>query len=295
MPAFDGAAPFGAIPQNVWTTGTIFFVDSVTGSDAHAGTSKELPKATTEAAIANCTANKGDVVYLLPGHTEEIAANDISVNVAGVTIMGLGSGNAGATFNAAATGSTFSLEASSCRLSNVVFDLEGTATTVTSGVTITAAGDGCVVDHCKFQPHATSEFTTMIAVTGAADDVEIVYNDIFCLAGVSSTAGINVNAAANRPVIMGNRIHGSFITAAINNTTAAMLESVVAYNYVRQVDADHAIESTVACTGVLAWNSIAGGAALAANLDPGAWHNIENYVVDAIDAHAVLVPALAST
>ena len=177
----------------------------------------------------------------------------------------------------------------------MIFDLEGTATTVTAGITITAAGDGCIVDHCKFQPHATSQFTTMIAVTGAADDVEIVDNEIFCLAAASSTAGINVNAAANRPVIMGNRIHGSFITAAINNTTAAMLESVVAYNDVRQVDADHAIESTVACTGVLAWNSISGGAALAANLDPGAWHCLENYVADLIDVHAVIVPTGIST
>lgn len=74
--------------------GSIFFVSSVTGSAGYPGTSDELPLATIDAAINKCTANKGDVIYVLPGHAETIAAAaGIDADVAGISIIGLGSGS----------------------------------------------------------------------------------------------------------------------------------------------------------------------------------------------------------
>src|SRR5690349_3795433 len=73
--------------------GDIYFVGSgVTGATDAAGYGKtpDAPFATLDYAIGQCTASQGDVIYLLPGHTETTTA--IALDVAGVRIIGLGWG-----------------------------------------------------------------------------------------------------------------------------------------------------------------------------------------------------------
>ena len=53
--------------------GDIFFVDSgaATAADsAGAGRSPDAPFATIDYAIGQCAANNGDVIYVMPGHTD---------------------------------------------------------------------------------------------------------------------------------------------------------------------------------------------------------------------------------
>jgi hypothetical protein len=71
------------------TTGTIFFVDSNTGSNSYDGKDSVHPVSTITYALGLCTANKGDIIYVMPGHVESA---DVNVNKAGVTIIGLGQG-----------------------------------------------------------------------------------------------------------------------------------------------------------------------------------------------------------
>lgn len=73
--------------------GEHFFVDSVNGLDTNPGSTWNSPLATIDAAIGKCSPNRGDVIYVRPGHTENItAATGINCDVAGITIQGLGSG-----------------------------------------------------------------------------------------------------------------------------------------------------------------------------------------------------------
>src|SRR5690242_14286615 len=72
--------------------GSVFYVNSVTGSDtANDGRSLDTPYATITKAIAGTTANKGDVIFVMPGHSETRTAA-ITVNKAGIAIIGLGQG-----------------------------------------------------------------------------------------------------------------------------------------------------------------------------------------------------------
>lgn len=71
------------------TTGTIFFVDSNTGSNSYDGKDSTKPFSTITYALSKCTANKGDIIYAMPGHVESA---DVDVNKAGVSIIGLGQG-----------------------------------------------------------------------------------------------------------------------------------------------------------------------------------------------------------
>lgn len=88
-----GIPVFGSGP--IITTGNIFFVSSVSGSNSNIGTDPSKPFATIDYAIGKCTANNGDHIIAMPGHIETLnAAGDVTFDVAGVTCIGIGSGAA---------------------------------------------------------------------------------------------------------------------------------------------------------------------------------------------------------
>ena len=83
------------------TTGSVFYVDSgaANASDNNAGTSKFKPMATLNAVLALCTANNGDQIHVMAGHAETYtAAGDLTLDVAGVEIIGYGIGTTRPTF-----------------------------------------------------------------------------------------------------------------------------------------------------------------------------------------------------
>ena len=88
----------GEIPATL--LGKYFFVDSVTGISSNDGLSPTTALATVDQAVNKCTASKGDVIVVLPGHVETLATASVGIvlDVAGVTVVGLGSGNARPTF-----------------------------------------------------------------------------------------------------------------------------------------------------------------------------------------------------
>ena len=76
------------------TTGNQYFVSSDTGADSTGNDgSIRRPFATIDYAVGRCSANVGDVIYVMPGHTETVsAAAGINLDVAGISVIGLGAG-----------------------------------------------------------------------------------------------------------------------------------------------------------------------------------------------------------
>jgi hypothetical protein len=77
-------------------SGNIFWVgktpEGQAGSNGYDGT-YNWPFATIDFAIGKCAASHGDIIVVKAGHTETvIAASDITADMAGVSIIGLGSG-----------------------------------------------------------------------------------------------------------------------------------------------------------------------------------------------------------
>jgi hypothetical protein len=61
----------------------VLFVHSGTGSNASGNGTKESPLASLDYAVGRCTASKGDVIVLLPGHTETLSsATALALDVA---------------------------------------------------------------------------------------------------------------------------------------------------------------------------------------------------------------------
>jgi len=77
--------------------GDIFFVDSTNSAASDSATFGnnpiDRPLATIDYAIGLCTASKGDVIYVMPGHVEALSTSDITVDIEGISIIGLGMGD----------------------------------------------------------------------------------------------------------------------------------------------------------------------------------------------------------
>lgn len=82
---------------DITTTGVVYWVDSVTGSDSNSGTNRNQPKATLASAYSSATANNGDMIILFSTHAETLTSSQ-TLSKAGVRIFGLGSGSAKPSF-----------------------------------------------------------------------------------------------------------------------------------------------------------------------------------------------------
>ncbi len=185
------------IPGIPLTTGTYLFVHSGVGADTNTGRDKQHPLATVRAAIAKCTANKGDVIILMPGHAESIAdATTFNFNVAGVRIVGLGQGLLRPTFTfTTANTATWTASAANCGISNCHFIAN--FLNIASAFTTAAAKD-FVVDNCSFVDNSSSLNFLCLLTTGStnndADGLTFTNNYVY---GLAATDGACVSVLGN--------------------------------------------------------------------------------------------------
>ena len=121
---------------------------------------------TIDAAISACTANAGDTIFVLPGHTEAVTSTSLNVDVAGVNIIGLGTGSNKPTLTFGATSSRINVTAADCKLKNLRLQA-GIGDVVTAVLHATAA-QNTVYEDIEF--YATSTFNFINCYTlGAAN------------------------------------------------------------------------------------------------------------------------------
>ena len=122
--------------------------------------------ATIDAAISACTANRGDTIYVAPGHTEAVTSSSIACDVAGVTLIGIGSGSMKPTLTFAATSSRINVTAADCKWKN--FRLQAAVGDVVTAFLHATAAQNTVYEDIEF--YATSTFNFINCYTlGAAN------------------------------------------------------------------------------------------------------------------------------
>lgn len=154
----------------LFTSGKVFYVNSSTGSNGAEGTSPDVPFRTIDYAIGRCQANHGDIIVVLPGHAETIsAAGGITLDVAGISIFGLGSGDARPTLTMSATTSSVLVTGASCAMKG--FIITNSIDGVTNPLHIQAAGfDGDI----EFRDSSsTVEMVRGVLTTAAADRLKL--------------------------------------------------------------------------------------------------------------------------
>lgn len=272
----------------------IFFVDSGTGSASNDGRRTDRAFTTLEAGVGACTANNGDMVILMPGHSETLTAS-LSLAKAGVKVIGMGHGAARPTFVVGdAVGEAITLDAASLWLENLIFICGTDAQT--NMVRILAAD--CTVKDCDFREVVTTKQPlTMLDITGASandcDRSRVIGCGFYGPTAGDGDRAIELGEVADRIEIRNCVAIGNWDDACIHNPTGKVLTNLTIRDceLTNNLTGQHSIELVSACTGILAYNLYHNDMTQATGSDPGSCANFENYHDDTVDVSGILSPA----
>ena len=193
-------------------TGNIFFVDSnaAGASDtAGYGWGPDNPFATIDYAIGQCTANQGDVILVLPGHAETLAA-EIAVDKAGISIIGLGKGSAAPQLTVNFVGDGINISTASALIENLLFN-EATAA-ATSNINVAAAN--AIIRGVRMDQGVND--VDAITVTAAGELFTAEDCTVFVTAN-GPDCWIKFEGVVDRPIIRRNDVLGSDGTNAYDD------------------------------------------------------------------------------
>lgn len=282
----------------------VFFVDSTAtlaadANDGEHGNSWTRPFATIQYASAKCTANQGDLILVAPKHVElVISAGLLRLDVAGVTVLGIGSGNQRPTITVGAAGvagADIDITAADVTLRNFIINI--TAVDVT--VMIDVDSTGFTLQDCFIEMHADEstdrEAVTAIDVNGgganSADDFRCIDCVLHAYKGtaVGSTQAIDIGDVQDTMLIAGCTVTGDFSVACIHSNIV-ITALIIRDCYLQNDNAvDFLIDLDGAATGALIRN-LYSSPAYATAIDAGALRSFECYHDDAVDVSAILCP-----
>jgi hypothetical protein len=234
--------------------GKVFWVSSTAGSNGNKGTF-DRPFATIDYAVGMCSASKGDIIMVKPGHVETVsAAGGLALDVAGIAIVGLGSGSLRPTINfTTVVGADMNVDAANITMSNFLFT--GGIDALTGPIDINAAD------------FTLTNFETR-DVTGQATDFIVTDANASRLAisGWVHRGAAAAGADTAISLVGGDDwtiedfwIYGNFAVAAIENVTTAAnrvrIGGGLQPNYIwTENAADVAITMAAASTGFIGPN-----------------------------------------
>lgn len=281
----------GGIPA---TSGSVFFVHSGTGSNGNDGLSPGAPLATMAYAIGLCSANKGDLIIVMPGHAETIsAAGGITVNKAGVSIIGLGNGTNRPTISFSATAATFAISAANVTIANL--RVTSTVDEVVKMFHVTAAY--CTLDNIEHFETATFQ-TIQFLLTTAAADYLTVQNCYHYQATAAAAAQLWIQLVG---VDNARILNNTFIlalqngaTCAVINATTAVVNCLIANNVILQTGGTtqvSAILLVAASTGFVVDNRVVAAVTnLAGIVALASAYGAENYALNTANKSGIIDP-----
>jgi len=242
-------------PGNVW------FVNSATGinSDGY-GQNPDAPFDTIDYAIGKCTANNGDIIYVMPGHIETITGTDITVDIAGVSIIGLGKGSLMPQIKHNHADAEVSIAADNVTWTGIRHSADVTGVKV--AIEIEDGVDNCTITGNKFDVvlTGTDEFLVSIRTNDASNFASIEDNDIDMGLG-GAVSAISFAKDTDSTVVRNNRIQGDYSTACINGLTALSTKLLIEKNLLinggsADLGTEPAIELVTGSTGTIRDNDI---------------------------------------
>lgn len=276
---FANGITIRGVPLQTAYPGKVFWVSNAStlltgqkgGSDGNKGTF-DAPFGTVDYAIGQCTASRGDVIIVKPGHAETISnATTILADVAGVAIVGLGTGSLRPTFTFdTATTASIPVSAANVAFKNCIFTanfadivapftlaaakyftledcyIKATATNmnflwVVDTNATTADADGLAVRSCKWiEPDLATR--SMVKLDGINADIDILDN--FVALGVNNNKAALMEAAtgkvANHMRMGRNRVYrlntDTATGAILYHTDGTTSSGVVFDNFAQHAD-----------------------------------------------------------
>lgn len=275
-------------------SGNILWVDSGPGVSGDGTFTR--PFSTIEEAFNSnkITASNGDIVMVKAGHAETVsAAAGIDMDIAGVTVVGLGNGSnrPTITFDTAAT-ADIDIDAANITIENIVFSAnfaDIAAAIDVNAVNFTLRG-------CHFQATAVDMNFKICVQDGATTTSNgiTVEGCTSLMLDAADTHFINMAGTGDGHMIRDNVLSGNWGTMCIGGAGLVTRCSIL-NNYIFNIasDADACINMGATATGICANNRCAGGHATD-GIVPGDLGSVENYYVLSTAAlSGVIEPAIA--
>lgn len=275
------------------TTGSVFFVSSDTGGDANDGLTPESPLATWDTAIGKCTANMGDVIVFMPGHTENIgSAGAITADVAGVTHVGLGAGGDRPKFSFTAAAATMVISAASQTFNNIHW--EANFADVVKGLDVSGVDD-LAFKNCWFTESGTDKnFVDVVDLATGADRLSFegctfiggdASNDAF-ITGVAHS-GLFIHNCRFYANVAQTAAHGLIVTSG-NATNVEITRCSFRSNIDGAVFIDFNGTANSGCISHCWFSSIDTAGAVTTGFDFTGGHMFECYVAGDADSYGII-------
>lgn len=223
-----GAGGKVAIEDMGNSTGERLFVHAGTGTNGTAyGFTPDKPLASLAYAFSSdrLTANKGDIVYVMPGHTESISnATAMTMDIAGVRVIGLGHGRLKPQFTVdTAADATWNVTAANISIENV--DIITNFLNVAAAMTVSATGDGLTLKDVNFYDTSVVLGALIgISIAALCSDVTLDGCKYYGIAlTAAATNAILCAGAADRLSIKNSWFYGNFSDGCIVASAAASI------------------------------------------------------------------------
>jgi len=273
-------------PEIPYTSGSYFFVSSTypLGSDSNAGTDPQAPLATIDAAIGKCTASHGDVIVVLPYHAENvIVASGITCDIAGVQIIGLGTGSQRPTITfTTANTATIVISAADVTWKNFLFI--GNFLSIAKAFAPSAAGTDFTLDTCEFRDASDVLcFLSVVTTTATTSANGLTIKNCYRQSIAATTPGpfLSVLGTIDRVQITDNLfvhgIDGANLPVVMSQAALVVTNLLMARNRVYCVHA----------------NTSSGGLLIVSTATTGSGVICDNYVRSQDPAGAIMVSAAA--
>jgi hypothetical protein len=245
------------------TTGNIFFVDSgatYASNSAGYGVNPDYPFATIDYAIGNCTASNGDIIYVLPGHTETITGTDITVDIAGVSVIGRGTGSLMPWIKHNHADAEVSIAADNVTWQGIRHSAD--VTDVKVAIEIEDGINFCTVRDCLFDVVTTTTDEFLVSVrTNDASNNALIENNYFDMGLGAAVAAISFTKDTDSTIVRNNVVMGDYSTACINGITTKSTKLLIEKNLLVNGDTGNigtepGIELVTASTGIIRDNDI---------------------------------------
>jgi hypothetical protein len=229
---FASGITIRGIPLSVTNPGRVFWVYNGTalqsgqrgGSNGNKGT-YDSPFSTILYASTQCVANRGDIIFVKPGHAETISSAAIlTLDVAGVAIVGLGRGamRPTLTFSTANT-ANIPVTAANIMVHNILHKANFLDIASAYTATGTNTPTDFVLDSCEFRDGSSAlnfvKTVTGNATANAMDGFTYSNNKVFGLATTAASQACIMAAANDRQSYMDN-----FVVYPVLNDTATLVD-----------------------------------------------------------------------
>lgn len=290
--------------------GRALWVGNASGLPASNGDDPDHPLSTIEGAWAKTKAGRGDIIYVLPGHTQTLtSATSFGSAVASTKIIGLGTGLERPTFTLGAAGAVITITKANVMIRNCRFLAAGpagtTALTVANAFAISGAGFQFIGNEVELGVDADQLCTDCFSLSAAATDATFAANYMRGNAASVITTVLKTTGAVDRLKLIENVVSAEVATAAtgvlFDLSNAAIADNLIFGNYLANNTASSkfVIKPHATSTGFVDYNRYFTGDGATTPATSG-WSTYtttykfggDNKAVTAVSVSALLSPAV---